>query len=94
MDIHNYASEVFGDCKSPLLEAHPDSYLQDLDQLSIQRDDVKAVVTIYAYQFESKVLIPSKGSGGKKMAELIPPTLAVSAMQSVYGQSRRGRWCG
>ena len=70
-----------------LLEAPPASCLQDLENLSIQRDDVKAVVTLYASLFESKVLIPPKGSGGKKMVELIPPptrTLAAPAMQSEY----------
>ena len=65
-DLHKYASEVFGDLKSPLQEKYPATCLKNLENLVIQRDDVKAVVTLYAYIFESKVLIPNQGSGGKR----------------------------
>ena len=66
--IHKYASEVLGDWKSPVLAAHPAQCLQDLENLSVHRDDVKAVVTLYGYIFESKVLTAGKCTGGKKQA--------------------------
>jgi len=52
---------------SPLLRAaHPAHCLQDLENLSVQRADVKAVVTLYGYIFESKVLTAGTFTGGKK----------------------------